>query len=52
LVRPDQFIAFRHAEPAVDAKAKLSSALEAVLGKALSSAGSETGPSNSRVSDW
>jgi 2,4-dichlorophenol 6-monooxygenase len=52
LVRPDQFIAYRHVGVAADAKARLSSALEAVLGKPLSPAAREVGASNSRPSDW
>ena len=52
LVRPDHFIAFRHAVAASDAKAKLTQALEAVLGQKLTAAGAEVGAGNSRASDW
>jgi 2,4-dichlorophenol 6-monooxygenase len=52
LVRPDQFVAFRHFEAAADAKARLSAALEQVLGRPLSAAGNEVGAGNSRLSDW
>jgi 2,4-dichlorophenol 6-monooxygenase len=52
LVRPDQFIAYRHPAPALDAEARLRAALEAILGKPLSSARAEAGASNSRPSDW
>ena len=52
LVRPDQFVAYRHFAAAADAKQRLSAALEAVLGKPLSAGGQEVGASNSRPSDW
>jgi 2,4-dichlorophenol 6-monooxygenase len=52
LVRPDQFIAFRHFGAAQDAKARLSAALETVLGRPLSATGADLGASNSRLSDW
>ena len=52
LVRPDQFVAYRHFAVAADAKQRLSAALEAVLGKPLSAGGQEVGASNSRPSDW
>ena len=52
LVRPDQFVAYRHFAAAADAKQRLSAAFEAVLGKPLSAGGQEVGASNSRPSDW
>jgi 2,4-dichlorophenol 6-monooxygenase len=52
LVRPDQFVAYRHPAAATDAKAKLTEALSRVLDKPIS-AGSETvGAGNSRLADW
>jgi len=52
LVRPDQFVAYRHPTAAVDAKAKLTQALSRVLGKPISAACEEVGAGNSRPSDW
>jgi 2,4-dichlorophenol 6-monooxygenase len=52
LVRPDQFVAWRHAGAAADAKAKLTDALGKLLGKPLSAATSAVGAGNSRPSDW
>ena len=52
LVRPDQFVAWRHAGAAADARAKLTEALGKVLGKPLSAATSAVGAGNSRPSDW
>jgi 2,4-dichlorophenol 6-monooxygenase len=52
LVRPDQVVAFRAPGAAPDAKATLTAALEAILGRALTSAGSVLGAGNSRQADW
>jgi 2,4-dichlorophenol 6-monooxygenase len=52
LVRPDQFIAYRHPVAATDAKAKLTEALSRVLGKPISAASEKVGAGNSRLADW
>ena len=52
LVRPDRFIAYRHSTAVSDAKAKLTAALAAVLGKPLSAERETVGAGNSRQSDW
>ena len=51
LVRPDQFIAYRHPS-AADAKAELTRALSGVLGRPLAASTQKFGESNSRASDW
>ena len=52
LVRPDQFVAYRHPVAANDAKAKLTEALLRVLGKPISAACVKVGAGNSRLADW
>jgi 2,4-dichlorophenol 6-monooxygenase len=52
LVRPDQFVAYRHPTAATDAKARLTEALSHVLGKPIAAACESVGASNSRRSDW
>ena len=52
LVRPDHFIGYRHATAATDAKARLTQALETILGQKLSAEGADVGAGNSRASDW
>ena len=52
LVRPDQFVAYRHPVAATDAKAKLTEALSRVLGKPISAVCEKVGVGNSRLADW
>jgi 2,4-dichlorophenol 6-monooxygenase len=52
LVRPDQFVAYRHPVAATDAKAKLTEALSRVLGKLISATSEKVGAGNSRQADW
>jgi 2,4-dichlorophenol 6-monooxygenase len=52
LVRPDQFVAYRHPVAASDAKAKLTEALSRVLGKPISAVSEKVGAGNSRLADW
>jgi 2,4-dichlorophenol 6-monooxygenase len=52
LVRPDQFVAYRHPVAATDAKAKLTEALSRVLGKPISAASVKVSAGNSRLADW
>ena len=52
LVRPDQFIAFRHTGAPADARADLMQALTRVLGQAPSARTATVGAGNSRGADW
>ena len=52
LVRPDQFIAFRHAGAPADARAALMQALTRVLGQTPSARAETVGAGNSRGADW
>jgi 2,4-dichlorophenol 6-monooxygenase len=52
LVRPDQFVAYRHLVAATDAKAKLTEALSRVLGRPISAVSEKVGAGNSRQADW
>jgi 2,4-dichlorophenol 6-monooxygenase len=52
LVRPDQFIAYRHFGAPTDARAQLTKALQQVLGMPLSAASGVVGAGNSRLADW
>ncbi len=52
LVRPDQFVAWRHATAADDANTRLSEALAKVLGRPLTAESAALGAGNSRQADW